>query len=41
MRRAGIKKSDLPYYPADDKLDIMKELKQRSINAKWAQPPTY
>jgi hypothetical protein len=41
MRRAGIKKSDLPYYPSDDKLDIMKELKGRSATAKWAQPPIY
>lgn len=41
MRRAGIKKTDLPYYPSDDLLDIMKELKQRSATAKWAQPPMY
>lgn len=33
MRRAGIYRSDLPYYPLDDKLDIMADLKQREKKA--------
>lgn len=41
MRRAGIYRSDLPYYPQDDELDIIRDLKQRSATAKWAKPAIY
>ncbi len=41
MRRAGIKKTDLPYYPANDQLDLMADLKKRESNAPWAKPNPY
>lgn len=33
MRRAGIKKTDLPYYPADDQLDFIADLRKRERKA--------
>lgn len=41
MRRAGIKRSDLPYYPENDSMDIIRDLKKKSRKALWFQPSPY
>lgn len=37
MRRAGIKRSNLPYYPEKDDMDIMEDLKAREQNSLWVK----
>lgn len=41
MRRAGIKKTDLPYYPDTDDVDLMNALKKRSTTSHWLKPAVY
>lgn len=41
MRRAGIKRSQLPYYPESDSMDIMSDLKKKSKKNFWAQESPY
>lgn len=41
MRRAGIKRSQLPYYPENDSMDIILDLKKIYKKASWVQKPRY
>lgn len=41
MRRAGIKRSQLPYYPESDSTDIVEDLKKKYKKAFWVQKPCY
>lgn len=41
MRRTGIPRSDLPYYPESDQTDIIDDLTKRNLKSYWRKTPRF